>query len=147
MPELNFDSLNFWSQIAFAMVGLEVAPILGGEIHDPGNVIPRAAWISGIGCAGFYMAGTAAMLALLAPEKISPLTGLGAGGPSGRRALSAQAGFRLVSRCSSPSACRPTDGVRGRKHTTAVRARDWIIIFRRLSPSCIRAGTRRTFPS
>jgi amino acid transporter len=80
LPELSFDSLNFWSQIAFAMVGLEVASILGGEIHDPGDVIPRAAWISGIGCAGFYMAGTAAMLALMAPEKISTLTGLAQAG-------------------------------------------------------------------
>lgn len=79
-PELNFDSLNFWSQIAFAFVGLEVAPILGGEICDPGHVIPRAAWISGIGSAGFYMAGTAALLALLAPEQISPLTGLAQAG-------------------------------------------------------------------
>ncbi|HTC89714.1 MAG TPA: APC family permease, partial [Bryobacteraceae bacterium] len=60
MPALNFNSLNFWSQIAFAFVGLEVAPILGGEIFDPDRAIPRAAWISGIGCTGFYMAGTAA---------------------------------------------------------------------------------------
>jgi len=80
MPELSFDSLNFWSQIAFAMVGLEVAPILGGEIFDTGKVIPRAAWISGIGCAGFYMAGTAAMLCLVAPGQISTLTGLAQAG-------------------------------------------------------------------
>jgi glutamate:GABA antiporter len=80
VPEMNFDSLNFWSQIAFAFVGLEVAPILGGEIYDTRKVIPRAAWISGIGSAAFYMAGTAAMLALLAPEQISPLTGLAQAG-------------------------------------------------------------------
>ncbi len=80
LPELSFNSLNFWSQIAFAMVGLEVAPILGGEILHPDKVIPRAAWISGIGCAGFYMAGTAALLFLLAPDKISPLTGLAQAG-------------------------------------------------------------------
>lgn len=80
MPDMNFNSLNFWSQIAFAFVGLEVAPILGGEIYDTGKVIPRAAWISGIGSAAFYMAGTAAMLALLAPEQISPLTGLAQAG-------------------------------------------------------------------
>jgi glutamate:GABA antiporter len=79
-PEMNFDSLNFWSQIAFAFVGLEVAPILGGEIYDTGKVIPRAAWISGISCAGFYMAGTAALLALMSPDKISPLTGLAQAG-------------------------------------------------------------------
>ena len=80
MPDLNFNSLNFWSQIAFAFVGLEVAPILGGEIYDAGQVIPRAAWISGFGCAIFYIAGTAALLALLAPEQISPLTGLAQAG-------------------------------------------------------------------
>ncbi len=80
MPDLDFNSLNFWSQIAFAFVGLEVAPILGGEIFDTARVIPRAAWISGLACAGFYMAGTAAMLALLAPEKISTLTGLAQAG-------------------------------------------------------------------
>jgi len=80
VPAINFDSLNFWSQIAFAFVGLEVAPILGAEIHNTGNVIPRAALISGIGSAAFYIAGTAAMLALLAPEQISPLTGLAQAG-------------------------------------------------------------------
>ena len=80
LPELNFDSVNFWSQIAFAFVGLEVAPILGGEIFDPGRAIPRAAWISGVTCAAFYMAGTAAMLFMLAPEKISTLTGLAQAG-------------------------------------------------------------------
>jgi amino acid transporter len=80
MPDLNFSSLNFWSQIAFAFVGLEVAPILGGEIYDTGNVIPRAAWLSGFSCAVFYIAGTAALLALLAPERISPLTGLAQAG-------------------------------------------------------------------
>jgi glutamate:GABA antiporter len=80
VPELNFNSLNFWSQIAFAMVGLEVAPILGGEIYAADKVIPRAAWISGIACAGFYMAGTAAMLALLTPDQVSPLTGLAQAG-------------------------------------------------------------------
>ncbi|MGA2877360.1 MAG: APC family permease [Bryobacteraceae bacterium] len=80
MPALNFNSLNFWSQIAFAFVGLEVAPILGGEIFDPDRAIPRAAWISGIGCTAFYMAGTAAMLALLAPDRISTLTGLAQAG-------------------------------------------------------------------
>ncbi len=43
-------------------------------------MIPRAAWISGLGCAGFYMAGTAAMLVLMAPDQISTLTGLAQAG-------------------------------------------------------------------
>src|SRR5262249_34129029 len=61
LPEPSWDNLNFWSQIAVGMTGLELAPILGGEIHNPERAIPRAAWISGVGCATFYIAGTAAM--------------------------------------------------------------------------------------
>lgn len=80
IPEASWGNLNFWSQIALAMTGLELAPILGGEIHNPGRNIPRAAWISGVGCAAFYMAGTAALLALLPPDRISAMTGLAQAG-------------------------------------------------------------------
>ena len=76
IPDPSLSNLNFWSQIALAMTGLELAPILGGEIHDPTKTVPRAAWISGFGSAGFYIAGTAALLALLPPDRISPMTGL-----------------------------------------------------------------------
>ncbi len=80
IPDASWGNLNFWSQIALAMTGLELAPILGGEIHNPGRNIPRAAWISGFGCAAFYMAGTAALLALLPPDRISAMTGLAQAG-------------------------------------------------------------------
>jgi amino acid transporter len=80
VPQATWGNLNFWSQIALAMTGLELAPILAGEIHNPGKNIPRAAWLSGFLGAGFYMAGTAAMLVLLAPDRISPMTGLAQAG-------------------------------------------------------------------
>ena len=80
IPEMSWSNLNFWSQIAFAMVGLEVAPILAGEIQNPAQTVPRAAWISGLLCAAFYMAGTAAMLGLLPPDRINPMTGLAQAG-------------------------------------------------------------------
>jgi len=80
VPDVSWSNLNFWSQIAFAMVGLELAPILGGEIQNAAKNIPRAAWISGLLCAAFYMAGTAAMLALLPPDRINPMTGLAQAG-------------------------------------------------------------------
>jgi amino acid transporter len=86
IPDPSLSNLNFWSQIALAMTGLELAPILGGEIYDPAKTVPRAAWISGFGSAGFYIAGTAAMLALLPPDRISPMTGLAeAGNEAGAR--------------------------------------------------------------
>ena len=87
--------MNFWSQIALAMVGMELAPILGGEIYDADRTVPRAAWISGVACATFYIAGTAAMLALLTPDRISALTGLAqAGDVVGQRF-----GLRWLSPC------------------------------------------------
>jgi amino acid transporter len=85
-PQFTLDSLNFWSQIAFAFGGLELGAVLGGEIHDPRRSVPRAACISGLAIAGFYILGTLALLALLPHSRISILTGLvQAGGAAGER--------------------------------------------------------------
>jgi amino acid transporter len=85
-PEWNLDKLNFWSQIAFAFGGLELGPIMGGEIRNPEKTVARAAWIGGLSIAAFYIAGTVAMLALLPPDRISVVTGLvQAAGAAGAR--------------------------------------------------------------
>jgi len=76
LPRWDWEKVNFWSQIAFAFGGLELGAILGGEIRNPQRTVARAAWISGLAIAAFYIAGTAAMLVLLRPERISVLTGL-----------------------------------------------------------------------
>lgn len=83
LPHASLDTLNFWSQIAFAFVGLELAPIVSGEIRNPRGDLPRAAVISGIACTIFYIGCTAALLVLLPPESISPMTGLAAAGAAG----------------------------------------------------------------
>jgi glutamate:GABA antiporter len=80
LPKANFDTVNFWSQIAFAFVGLELAPIVSGEIRNPGRDLPRAAVISGVISAAFYISMTAALLVMLKPEQISPMTGLAQAG-------------------------------------------------------------------
>jgi amino acid transporter len=76
LPQFRLGTLNFWSQIAFAFLGLELAPVMGGEMRDPRRDLSRAAAISGAVCALFYIGGTASILVLLRPEDISPLTGL-----------------------------------------------------------------------
>jgi amino acid transporter len=76
IPSAHFETLNFWSQIAFAFVGLELAPILSGEIQNPAKNVRLAAGISGVGCCLFYICGTASMLALDKPAEISPMSGL-----------------------------------------------------------------------
>jgi amino acid transporter len=80
LPKANFDTVNFWSQIAFAFVGLELAPIVSGEIRNPGRDLPRAAVISGVISAALYISMTAALLVMLKPEQISPMTGLAQAG-------------------------------------------------------------------
>ena len=86
IPDASFDNLNFWSQIAFAYVGLELGAILSGEIYQPEKTVPRAAWISGIACAAFYILGTSALLLVVPPETVSVVTGLAqAGSAAGQR--------------------------------------------------------------
>jgi glutamate:GABA antiporter len=89
LPKANFSTVNFWSQIAFAFVGLELAPIVSGEIRNPRRDIPRAGVISGVVSGAFYISMTAALLVLLKPEEISPMTGLTQAGAAGAFKLGA----------------------------------------------------------
>ncbi|MBL8524166.1 MAG: amino acid permease [Betaproteobacteria bacterium] len=76
-PDLG--SLAAWSTlagIAFAYVGLELGPILGGEIREPRKTIPRATLISCLLIALIYLAGTAALLVALPTAKIHLITGI-----------------------------------------------------------------------
>src|SRR6266851_4210523 len=57
--------------ISFAYAGMELGPIVGGEIKEPQKTIPRAILISGVLIAAMYMAGTAALLMALPAEHIS----------------------------------------------------------------------------
>jgi glutamate:GABA antiporter len=75
-PELSQEKLGLWAQIAFAYTGLELGSLLGGEVRDPERTLPRAAWISALAVTGGYILGTAALLVVLRPDDISPITGL-----------------------------------------------------------------------
>ncbi|MGE5567687.1 MAG: APC family permease [Rhodospirillales bacterium] len=87
-PQWNWDRINFWSQIAFAFGGLELGAIMGGEIRDPARTVRRAAWISGLAIAGFYILGTLAILAVLPPDRVNILTGLTQAGAAAAERLS-----------------------------------------------------------
>ena len=75
-PNWDWQKLNFWSQMAFGMTGLELSPIISGEIRDPRRTIVRATWISALLVTLFYIAGTGAILIVLPPEHVSPVIGL-----------------------------------------------------------------------
>jgi len=76
LPSVKWDTISFWSTIAYAMTGIEMAGLMGGEIRDPGRDVPRAAWISSVFVTLFYAGTTAALLVVLRPEQISELNGL-----------------------------------------------------------------------
>ena len=75
-PNWDWQKLNFWSQMAFGMTGLELSPIISGEIRDPKRSIFRATWISALLVILFYVAGTGAILTILPPDHVSPVIGL-----------------------------------------------------------------------
>jgi amino acid transporter len=89
VPTWNWGTVNFWSNIAYGLSGVEMAAMMAAEIRDPARAIPRAGWLASGGATLFYMAGTAAILVLLRPEKISELNGLAEAGESAGAALGA----------------------------------------------------------
>lgn len=76
MPHWNLDTVNFWSQIAFAFAGLELVSAMSGEIRDPQRTFPRAIFGSGVMIAAIYIAGTIAVLTLIPAEQVDPKSGV-----------------------------------------------------------------------
>jgi len=75
-PTWNWDTVNFWSQIAFAFTGLELVSAMSEEICDPQRTLPRAVFGSGILIAAMYIVGTFAVLALVPASDVSPTSGV-----------------------------------------------------------------------
>ena len=63
LPHWNWDTVNFWPQIAFAFVGLELVSAMSEEIRDPKKTLPRAIYGSGALIAIIYIVATVAVLA------------------------------------------------------------------------------------
>ncbi len=72
----NVSRLSLWAQIAFAYTGLELGSLMGGEICNPVRTIPRAAWISAGAVMLGYVSGSWALMLVVPPENINPISGL-----------------------------------------------------------------------
>ena len=75
-PRWDWDTVNFWSQIAFAFTGLELVSAMSEEIRDPQRTLPRALFGSSILIAGMYIVATIATLVLVPAPEISPTSGV-----------------------------------------------------------------------
>ena len=76
LPAWNWDTVNFWSQIAFAFTGLELVSAMSEEVRDPRRTLPRAVFGSGALIALMYIAGTFAVLALVPAADLDPQSGV-----------------------------------------------------------------------
>jgi amino acid transporter len=76
MPTWNWDTVNFWSQIAFAFTGLELVSAMSEEVRDPRRTLPRAVFGAGALIALMYIAGTFAILGLAPAAGIDPQSGV-----------------------------------------------------------------------
>jgi glutamate:GABA antiporter len=76
MPVWNWDTVNFWPQIAFAFTALELCSTMSEEVHEPRKTFPRAILGSGVAIAAAYILGTFALLAMIPPASVDPKRGV-----------------------------------------------------------------------
>jgi amino acid transporter len=72
----NFDTISFFAQICFGFAGLELAPMLAGEVVNPKSTFPRAIVISGVTIAACYILGTVSLMWAIPPSKVSIIAGV-----------------------------------------------------------------------
>ncbi len=76
VPRINLDTVNFWSQIAFAFTGLELCCAMSDEIRNPRKTFPRAILGSGVLIALIYILGTVAVLLIVPPDQVNTQSGV-----------------------------------------------------------------------
>jgi amino acid transporter len=77
IPDLTeWANFTAFSGIALAYIGLELGPIMGGEIRDPKRTIRRSVVLAGLMVAFIYIAGTAALLVALPADAVDRINGI-----------------------------------------------------------------------
>jgi amino acid transporter len=72
----NFDTISFFALICFGFAGLELAPMLAGEVIEPKRTFPRAIVISAVTIAACYLLGTLSLMWALKPSEVSIIAGV-----------------------------------------------------------------------
>jgi amino acid transporter len=76
LPVWDWNTVNFWSQIAFAFTGLELVSAMSDEVRDPRRTLPRAVFGAGVLITLMYVAGTISVLGLIPAQSSSPTSGV-----------------------------------------------------------------------
>jgi len=69
-------TILFFANLCFGFAGLELAPMLAGEVVEPRKTFPRAIVFSGITIAACYLLGTIALMWALPPGETSIISGV-----------------------------------------------------------------------
>ncbi len=72
----NWDTVNFWSNIAFAFTGMELVCAMSEEVREPRKTFPRAIYASAASIALIYVVATVALLFVLSAEKVDVRSGV-----------------------------------------------------------------------
>lgn len=72
----DFSTLTFFATMTFAFAGLELGPVMGGEIKNPARSLPRSMLISGLIIATIYIAGTGLLMVAVPEGEINVISGI-----------------------------------------------------------------------
>jgi amino acid transporter len=72
----NLPTILFFANLCFGFAGLELAPMLAGEVVEPRRTFPRAIVISGLTIAACYLIGTLCLLWALPAAETSIISGV-----------------------------------------------------------------------
>ena len=76
VPRLDGANINLWSSLCFALAGLELASVLGGEVRDPARTLTRSILVAAPLIAGVYIVGTLSVLGTMPRGGVDLVTGL-----------------------------------------------------------------------
>jgi glutamate:GABA antiporter len=87
LPVWNWDTVNFWSNIAFAFTGMELVCAMSEEVREPRKTFPRAIYASTALIAVIYIVATIALMAMQSPGSTDVRNGVFQGISGGSAAL------------------------------------------------------------
>ncbi len=76
LPHWDWDTVNFWSNIAFAFTGMELVCAMSEEVREPRKTFPRAIYASAVLIAVIYIVATVALLVLQGADKTDVRNGV-----------------------------------------------------------------------
>lgn len=76
IPDLSGGNINLWSSLCFALAGLELASVMGGEVKDAARTLPRSILVAAPMIAAIYIAGTLAILVTTGTGQVDLISGI-----------------------------------------------------------------------